>query len=89
MTSTTSLRRTPLYDTYKALGGKLVPFAGWEMPVQYAGGILAEHHEVFGFAVGGGGAENALPDRDAGKPAGLSWAEAAALPAAAIWRQLA
>ena len=45
--------------------------------------------EVFGFAVGGGGAENALPDRDAGKPAGLSWAEAAALPAAAIWRQLA
>jgi aminomethyltransferase len=46
MTATPSLRRTPLYDTHKALGAKLVPFAGWEMPVQYAGGILAEHHAV-------------------------------------------
>ena len=46
MTSTAGLRRTPLYDTHKALGAKLVPFAGWEMPVQYAGGILAEHHAV-------------------------------------------
>ncbi|HEY7613025.1 MAG TPA: glycine cleavage system aminomethyltransferase GcvT [Gemmatimonadales bacterium] len=42
---TAGLRRTPLYDTHKALGAKLVPFAGWEMPVQYAG-ILAEHHAV-------------------------------------------
>jgi aminomethyltransferase len=46
MTSAAALRRTPLYDTHKALGAKLVPFAGWEMPVQYAGGILAEHHAV-------------------------------------------
>jgi aminomethyltransferase len=46
MTSTSALRRTPLYDTHKALGAKLVPFAGWWMPVQYAGGILAEHHSV-------------------------------------------
>jgi len=46
MTITPPLRRTPLYDTHKALGAKLVPFAGWEMPVQYAGGILAEHHSV-------------------------------------------
>ena len=45
MTTTPSLRRTPLYDAHKALGAKLVPFAGWEMPVQYAG-ILAEHHAV-------------------------------------------
>jgi aminomethyltransferase len=45
MTTTPSLRRTSLYDTHKALGAKLVPFAGWEMPVQYAG-ILAEHHAV-------------------------------------------
>src|SRR5512145_2284595 len=45
MTTATGLRRTPLYDTHKALGAKLVPFAGWEMPVQYAG-ILAEHHAV-------------------------------------------
>jgi aminomethyltransferase len=46
MTSTTGLRRTALYDTHRSLGAKLVPFAGWEMPVQYAGGILAEHHAV-------------------------------------------
>jgi aminomethyltransferase len=46
MTTGTTLRRTPLYDTHKSLGAKLVPFAGWEMPVQYAGGILAEHQAV-------------------------------------------
>jgi aminomethyltransferase len=46
MTTTPLLRRTSLYDTHKALGAKLVPFAGWEMPVQYAGGILGEHHAV-------------------------------------------
>ncbi len=34
--------RTPLYDGHRALGARLVTFAGWEMPVQYAG-ILAEH----------------------------------------------
>ena len=28
------LKRTPLYDLHVALGGKMVPFAGWEMPVQ-------------------------------------------------------
>jgi aminomethyltransferase len=42
----TPLRRTPLYETHKRLGAKLVPFAGWEMPVQYPTGILAEHHAV-------------------------------------------
>ena len=31
---------------HKALGAKMVPFAGWEMPVQYPTGILAEHHAV-------------------------------------------
>lgn len=36
-------RRTVLYDTHVALGGKQVPFAGWEMPVQYPAGIFAEH----------------------------------------------
>jgi len=41
----TTLLRTPLYDVHKALGAKMVPFAGWEMPVQYAG-ILAEHRAV-------------------------------------------
>jgi len=46
MTTTTTLRRTPLYDVHKSLGAKLVPFAGWEMPVQYPTGILAEHNAV-------------------------------------------
>ncbi len=39
------LRRTPLYDELKARGGKMVPFAGYEMPVQFAG-IKAEHEAV-------------------------------------------
>jgi aminomethyltransferase len=38
----TALRRTPLYDKHVAAGAKLVPFAGWEMPVQYEG-VKAEH----------------------------------------------
>ncbi len=37
------LARTPLYDLHRSLGAKLVPFAGYEMPVQYPDGILAEH----------------------------------------------
>ena len=36
------LRRTRLFDTHKALGGRMVPFAGWEMPVQYTG-VREEH----------------------------------------------
>jgi len=39
------MRRTPLYDNHVAAGAKLVPFAGWEMPVQYEG-IKAEHVAV-------------------------------------------
>ena len=34
---------TPLHGSHKALGARLVPFAGYEMPVQYAEGIIAEH----------------------------------------------
>lgn len=45
MASSNDLRRTPLYDTHKALGARLVPFAGWEMPVDY-GSQLAEHAAV-------------------------------------------
>jgi len=41
-----SLKRTPLFDEHVALGGKIVPFAGFEMPVQYPGGITAEHRAV-------------------------------------------
>jgi glycine cleavage system T protein (aminomethyltransferase) len=37
------LRRTPLYDLHRARGARMVPFAGYEMPVQYPGGIIAEH----------------------------------------------
>lgn len=39
------LKRTPLFETHRRLGAKLVPFAGWEMPIQYAG-VLAEHQAV-------------------------------------------
>ena len=47
MTETAAtLTRTHLYDIHVALGGKIVPFAGYEMPVQYAGGISAEHKAV-------------------------------------------
>ncbi|HEY1875987.1 MAG TPA: glycine cleavage system aminomethyltransferase GcvT [Rhizomicrobium sp.] len=37
------LRRTPLHGLHLELGGKMVPFAGYEMPVQYPAGILKEH----------------------------------------------
>ncbi|MFI5180569.1 MAG: glycine cleavage system aminomethyltransferase GcvT [Thermoanaerobaculia bacterium] len=38
------LKRTPLYEAHKALGGKLVSFGGWEMPVEYSG--LADEHRA-------------------------------------------
>jgi aminomethyltransferase len=44
-TAAETLRRTPLYDRHAAAGAKLVPFAGWEMPVQYEG-IRQEHVAV-------------------------------------------
>ena len=37
------LKRTPLYECHVALGAKIVPFAGYEMPVQYPLGVLKEH----------------------------------------------
>ena len=37
------LNRTPLYDLHVALGAKMVPFAGYEMPVQYKLGVMKEH----------------------------------------------
>jgi aminomethyltransferase len=37
------LKRTPLYDLHEKLGAKLVPFAGYEMPVQYPMGVMDEH----------------------------------------------
>jgi aminomethyltransferase len=41
-----ALKKTPLYEAHVALGGKLVPFAGFHMPVQYPSGITAEHQAV-------------------------------------------
>jgi aminomethyltransferase len=38
-----SLKHTPLHALHLALGGKMVPFAGYDMPVQYAAGVLREH----------------------------------------------
>lgn len=42
--TTSKPRRTVLYALHKELGGKMVDFAGWEMPVQYPAGIMAEHN---------------------------------------------
>ena len=44
--ATQTLKRTPLHDIHVALGAKIVPFAGYEMPVQYPTGITAEHKAV-------------------------------------------
>jgi aminomethyltransferase len=38
-----ALKRVPLHDLHVARGGKIVPFAGYEMPVQYTAGVLKEH----------------------------------------------
>src|ERR671928_728840 len=40
-----TLERTPLHSRHVELGARLVPFAGWEMPVQYEG-VIAEHKAV-------------------------------------------
>jgi aminomethyltransferase len=45
MSTDAALRHTPLYERHRELGAKLVPFAGWEMPVSYEG-ILEEHSAV-------------------------------------------
>lgn len=41
--SSAPLKKTPLYDLHVALGGKMVPFAGYAMPVQYKAGVLQSH----------------------------------------------
>src|SRR6266498_3885446 len=40
-----TLQQTPLHDRHVALGARMVPFAGWEMPVQYEG-VIPEHKAV-------------------------------------------
>ena len=42
----TELSRTPLYDLHVELGAKMVPFAGYEMPVQYPMGVMGEHNHT-------------------------------------------
>lgn len=39
-------QKTPLYECHVAAGGKIVPFAGYLLPVQYAAGVIAEHNAV-------------------------------------------
>ena len=43
MTDSTALLKTPLHDLHLRLGARMVPFAGYEMPVNYPGGVIAEH----------------------------------------------
>lgn len=40
------IKKTPLYELHQAAKAKMVPFAGWSMPVSYASGIIAEHQMV-------------------------------------------
>src|SRR5688500_7712702 len=44
-TATAELRKTPLNARHRSLNGRMVPFAGWDMPVEYSG-IVAEHLAV-------------------------------------------
>src|SRR5208283_1694043 len=41
-----TLLRTPLFALHEELGAKMVPFAGYAMPVQYPAGVLAEHNHT-------------------------------------------
>lgn len=50
-TSSTELLRTPLHALHIELGARMVGFAGYDMPVSYPGGILAEHHHCRSAAV--------------------------------------
>jgi len=44
--TSSTLKRTPLFESHRQAGAKLVPFGGWEMPVHYVDGIRAEHLAV-------------------------------------------
>jgi aminomethyltransferase len=41
--TTENLKKTPLNEVHRASGGKMVDFGGWDMPVQYEAGVIAEH----------------------------------------------
>ena len=40
------LKQTPLFGTHISLGAKMVPFAGWRMPIQYPKGVIQEHLSI-------------------------------------------
>jgi len=44
--SSGEVKTTPLFDYHVSIGGKMVPFAGYNMPVQYKGGLIKEHNAV-------------------------------------------
>ena len=44
------LKKTPLYQEHLALDAKMVPFADYDMPVEYKEGLVAEHRAVRNFA---------------------------------------
>ncbi len=44
--TTETLLKTPLHELHVALGARMVPFAGYAMPVQYPAGLMAEHHHT-------------------------------------------
>ncbi|MCP5083090.1 MAG: glycine cleavage system aminomethyltransferase GcvT [Alphaproteobacteria bacterium] len=46
MSEDAELKQTPLYSRHVALGAKMVPFTGYDMPVQYPAGIMAEHNHT-------------------------------------------
>ncbi len=46
MNKPSSIRKTPLYALHVELGAKMVPFAGYDMPIQYPGGIIKEHQHT-------------------------------------------
>ena len=45
MSTETTLKQTPLFETYKKYNGKVIDFGGWELPVQFSS-ILEEHESV-------------------------------------------
>ena len=45
MSTESVLKRTPLFESYKKLGAKVIDFGGWELPVQFSS-ILEEHEAV-------------------------------------------
>ena len=46
MSAAAALHRSPLHDRHVAAGARFAAFGGWEMPLQYAGGVLEEHSAV-------------------------------------------